>query len=94
MRNKHQDYGEWEGDEEYDEEGGDGDDLGQWYREEVEDRDAVGVGDLDYGERVRRASAPMKGPQSKLDTSVDPQDFVSTARKAAQAIAMAASAHH
>ena len=31
--------------------GGDGDDLGQWYQTETGHQEAVGVGDVDYGER-------------------------------------------
>ena len=79
--------------EEYDEERGNGDYSGQWYREEAEHRDAAGVGNLDYGERVRRASAPLQRPQSKLDTALGPSGCVSAARKAVQAAAMAACEH-
>ena len=57
LRNTHQDYGEWDYDEEYAEEDGDHGDLEHWYRDETGHPEAVGVGDLDYGERVRRTGA-------------------------------------
>jgi len=51
-RTKHLDYGAWEdGDEHYDE-GGEDDDLGQWYRDETGYPDAAGVVTIAYDERV------------------------------------------
>ena len=50
LRNKHQDFGESEYDEECDEDGSEGDDLNQWYKSEVGHQAAAGVGELDYGE--------------------------------------------
>jgi hypothetical protein len=43
--------------------------------------------------RVRRVVAPLTGPLTKNDPSSEPTDFVSAARKAAQAAAMAANEH-
>ena len=54
---------------------------------------AKGVGeDLGYQERVRRAAAPLFGPQSQPAEAFEAPDLISAARKAAQAAAMAASA--
>ena len=93
LRTKHRDYGEWEdGDERYDEDGEE-DDLGQWYRDETGYPDAAGVGTIDYDERVRRASAPLRGPQTTTDGLTGTTDFISAARKAAQAAATAATEH-
>ena len=55
--------------------------------------DAAGVGALDLDDRVRRAVAPLRGPLTKSDAFSGPTDFVSTARKAAQAAAAAATEH-
>jgi hypothetical protein len=93
LRNKIQDYGEWEYDEEYDEVDDAHDGLEQWRRTDTGYPDAVGVGDLGYGERVRKAAAPLKGPLTKIGHSLEPTDFVSAARKAAQAAAAAANEH-
>ena len=66
LRNKPQYHGEWDYDEEYE----DGDQyLEHWYRAETGHPEAVGVGDLDYGEIVRKAVAPMTGPLTKPDPS-------------------------
>jgi hypothetical protein len=93
LRTKHLDYGEWEdGEEQYDE-GGEDDDVGQWYRDETGYPDAAGAGAIGYDERVRRAAAPLKGPQTATDSFTGPTDFVSAARKAAQAAATAATEH-
>ena len=81
MRNKRQDLGEWEYDEEY--EDCDQYNLEHWYEAETGHPEAAGVGDLDYGERVRKAVAPLQGPLTKPDSSHEPKDFVSAARKAA-----------
>ena len=91
LRNKHQDLGEWDYDEEY--EDCHQDDLEHWYRTETGHPEVVGVGDLDYGERVRTAVAPLTGPLTEPDFSQEPTDFVSAARKAAQAAALAATEH-
>ena len=89
LRTKHLDYGEWgDGGEQYDE-GGEDDDLGQWYRDETGYPDAAGVGTIDYDERVRRVAAPLRGPQTTTDSLTGPTDFMSAARKAAQAAATA-----
>ena len=93
LRTKYLDYGEWEdGDEHYDE-GGEDDDLGQWYRDETGYPDAAGVGTIDYDDRVRRAAAPLRGPQATTDGSTGPTEFISAASKAAQAAAAAATEH-
>ena len=90
LRTKHLDYGEWEdGDEHYDE-GAGNDNLDHWYRDETGYPDAAGVGAFYYDERVRRAAAPLKGPQTTTDSCTGPTDFVSAATKAAQAAATAA----
>ena len=91
LTNKHQDLGAWDYDEEYEE--NDQDDLEHWYRTETGHPEVVGVGDLDYGERVRTAVAPLTGPLTEPDFSQEPTDFVSAARKAAQAAALAATEH-
>ena len=40
-----------------------------------------------------KAAAPLTGPRTKPDPSLEPADFVSAARKAAQAAALAATEH-
>ena len=93
LRTQHLDYGEWEdGDEHYDD-GGENGNLDQWYRDETGYPDAAGVWAIDYDERARRASAPLKGLQTTTDSFAGPTDFVSAARKAAQAAATAATEH-
>ena len=67
--------------------------MEHWYRSETGHPEAVGVGDLDYGERVRKAVAPLTGPLTKPDPSLEPTDFVSAPRKAAQAASLAATEH-
>ena len=93
MRSKHLDYGEWENDEGEYEEGEECDDLDQWYRTDAGHPDAVGVGALDFDERVRRVVAPLTGPLTRTDAFLGPTDFVSAAMKAAQA-AVAATTEH
>ena len=80
-------------DDGYYDEGEEHDDLDHWYRTDAGYPDAVGVGTIDYDERVRRVVAPFRGPQTKVDTFLGPTDFVSAARKAAQAAAAAATEH-
>ena len=46
------------------------------------------------GDRVRRVVAPLTGPQTKPDASFEPTDFLSAARKAAQAAAAAVNEHN
>ena len=47
IRTKHPHYGEWEDDGEYYDDGGEDDDLGQWYRDETGYPVAAGVGTID-----------------------------------------------
>ena len=47
LRTKHLDYGEWEHENEYYDEGGDHDNLDHWYRNETGYPDAAGVGTID-----------------------------------------------
>ena len=75
-------------------EGEENDDLDQWYRTDAGHPDAVGVGALDYDERVRPVVALPRGPQIKTDAFSGPTDCVSAARKAAQAAAAAATEHN
>ena len=70
------------------------DDLDNLYRSDAGHPDAVGVGALDYDERVRQAAAPLGGPQIKIDAFPGATDCVSAARKAAQAAAAAATEHN
>ena len=60
LRNKHEDFGDWEEGEEYED-----DDVDKCYKDDTGYTAAKGVGDLDYQERVKRAAAPLFGPQSK-----------------------------
>ena len=69
------------------------DGLERWYRAAKRHPEAAGVGDLVYGERVCPAAAPLTGPLTKSDLSQEPTDYVSAARKAAQAAAAAATEH-
>ena len=90
---KHHDYGGEEYDGNQEEEYYEQDELDQWYRDETGYPEVAGIGPIDYGERVRRASAPLRGPQKTTDGSTGPTDFISAARKAAQAAATAATEH-
>ena len=67
--------------------------MDQWYHDETGYPEAAGVGPIDYAERVRHASAPLRGPQKTADCPTGPTDFISAARKAAQAAATAATEH-
>ena len=60
LRSRHRYCSEEEADGEYDKYRGDDDYLSQRYRGES-GRDAAGVGELDYLERVQRVVAPLKG---------------------------------
>ena len=82
-----------ENEDEYYNEGDEHDNLDHWYRTDAGYPDAAGVETIDYDERVRRAAAPLRGPQTKADLFSGPTDFVSAARKAAQAAAAAATEH-
>ena len=93
LRTKHLVYGEWEDGHEHYNEGDENDDLDQWYRDETGYPDAAGVGTIGYGERVRRAAAPLTIPQTTTDGFAGPTDFVSAARKAAHSAATAATEH-
>ena len=55
LRYKYEEDGEGKGDEGYEED----DDLPILREDDGEHRQAAGVGDLDYGERVRKAAAPL-----------------------------------
>ena len=90
LRNKYVDFGEWEG-EEYDEDEVEGDGLGNWYQDETGYRDAGGVGDLGYKERLRLSAAPLKGSLTKPGVLLETPDPISAARKAAQVAVVAAS---
>ena len=76
------------------EEGEECDGLDQWYRTDAGHPDSVGVGALDYDERVCRVDAPLRGPSTRADAFSGPTDFVSAARKAAQAAVAAATEHN
>ena len=93
LRVKHHEYGEEEYYVDHGEEYYEQDELDQWYHDETGYPEAAGVGSIDYDERVRRASAPLRGPQTTTDGSTGPTDFISAARKAAQAAATAATEH-
>jgi hypothetical protein len=93
LRVKHHEYGEGEYDVDQGEEYYEPDELDHWYHDETGYPDAAGVGPIDYGERVRRASAPLQGPHTTSDCPTGPTDFISAARKAAQAAATAANEH-
>jgi hypothetical protein len=89
LRMKHHEYGEEEYDVDHEEDYYEQDELDQWYHDEAGYPDAAGVGPIDYDERVRRAAAPLRGPQTMSDCPTGPTDFISAARKAAQAAATA-----
>ena len=69
----------------------DEDGLCKWCKDDSGYREAAGVGDVDYKEKVKKAAAPLKGPQTKPEEPLEAPDFISLARKAAQAAARAAS---
>ena len=56
------------------------DNLDHWYCTDVGYPEAAGVGTIDYDERVRRASALLRGPQTSTDGLTGPTDFISAAR--------------
>ena len=89
LRNKYQDWEEWE-EEEGQEPEDENDELGKWYKDETGYREAAGVG-LEYSERVKRAAAPVSGPLHDRSDTVDADDLVSAAKKAALAAALASS---
>ena len=65
LRNKYEEWEEWEdAKEEDDDDREDGDHLSGWYRTDMGYREVAGVGldELDYSDRVRRAVAPLTGP--------------------------------
>ena len=99
LRNKYEDWEEWgEAKGEDADEGVDGDPLSGWYRADKGYREAAGVGleDLDYSERVRRAVAPLTGPLPGRVEEAEAQDLVAAAKKAALAAALATTeaCHH
>ena len=96
LRNKYEDWEEWEDAKEDDfGEGEDGDHLSGWYRADMGNCEAAGVG-LDYSERVRRAVAPLTGPLTGRVEEAEAQDLVAAAKKAALAAALATTeaSHH
>ena len=87
LRNKYEDYEDWDEGDDYEE-----DDVDKWCRDDTGYTAAKGVGeDLGYRERVRRAAAPLFGPQSTPAAAFGAPDLITTARKAAQSAAIAAS---
>ena len=93
LRHTYEDYDEWEGeDEEFE-----CDDLDKWYKDDAGCCEAAGVGDLDYGERARRATTPLFGPLTRpnlpgSNTEVqEPPDLIPATNKAAHAATIAAS---
>ena len=93
LRHTYEDYDEWEGeDEEFE-----GDDLDECYKDGAGHRETTGAGDLDCGERARRATTPLFGPSTRPNLPgnsaefQEPQDLAPTTKKAAHAAAIAAS---
>ena len=67
LRHTYKDTEDWEREEEaYDDY-----DLSKWYKDDAGYREAAGVGDVDYKERVKKAAAPLKGPQTKPEEPVE-----------------------
>ena len=91
LRHKCGDYEEWE----QGEEGHAGGDLDAWSEVEEDYTEAAGVSAMLDGmvfmERVRKAAAPLKGPQSMRGDPEDPKDILWAGQKAAQDAANAAS---
>ena len=93
LRNNYKDYDECEGEKEefecYE--------LDKWYKDDTKYREATGVGDLDYGERVQRATTLLFGMLARPNLPgkgaefQEPPELIPTTEKAAHAAAISAS---
>ena len=82
-RYKYEDYEDWaHEEEEYD--------LSKWYKDNAGYREAAGVGDVDYKERVEKAGAPLRGPQKRPEETIEAPDLISAVRKAVHVAARVA----